>query len=67
MHFLGQLADEMLSGTIINSEGEALAFKGVRAPKPIRNAVNWSKPVLFLTEKHFNWKPFHKKERINGK
>jgi hypothetical protein len=66
LHFSGQLANEKLSGTILNSEGEALAFKGVRAPKLIRNApVNWSKPRSLFDGKTLKfWKPFHN-ERAN--
>ena len=45
LHFSAQLDQNQLKGTILSSEGEALKFIGVKAPKLVRkDEVKWSKP-----------------------
>lgn len=66
MHFSALVSKGVLEGTILNSEGEAMSFTGVRAPKLIRSQeVKWSKPRSLFDGKTLNqWKPLES-ERQN--
>jgi hypothetical protein len=66
MHFSALVSKGVLEGTILNSEGEAMSFTGVRAPKLIRSQeVKWSKPRSLFDGITLNqWKPLES-ERQN--
>lgn len=66
MHFSALVSKGVLEGTILNSEGEAMSFTGVRAPKLIRSQeVKWSKPRSLFDGTTLNqWKPLES-ERQN--
>ena len=59
MHFSAMITNDKLSGTILSSEGAAMPFTGVRAPKLIRKeTIKWTKPrALFDGETLDQWKP----------
>jgi len=58
MHFSAMIANDKLSGTILSSEGAAMPFTGVRAPKLIRKeTIKWTKPRALFDGKTLNqWK-----------
>ena len=58
MHFSAMIANDKLSGTILSSEGSAMPFTGVRAPKLIRKeTIKWTKPrALFDGKTLKQWK-----------
>ena len=58
MHFSAMIANDKLSGTILSSEGAAMPFTGVRAPKLIRKeTIKWTKPRVLFDGKTLNqWK-----------
>lgn len=66
MHFSALVSKGVLEGTILNSEGKAMSFTGVRAPKLIRSQeVKWSKPRSLFDGTTLNqWKPLES-ERQN--
>tara|TARA_B100001059_G_scaffold150349_1_gene150215 strand:- start:840 stop:1781 length:942 start_codon:yes stop_codon:yes gene_type:complete len=59
MHFSAMMTNDKLSGTILSSEGAAMPFTGVRAPKLIRKeTIKWTKPRALFDGKTLNqWKP----------
>ncbi len=59
MHFSAMMTNDKLSGTILSSEGAAMTFTGVRAPKLIRKeTIKWTKPRALFDGKTLNqWKP----------
>ena len=59
MHFSAMMTNDKLSGTILSSEGSAITFTGVRAPKLIRKeTIKWTKPRALFDGKTLNqWKP----------
>ena len=58
MHFTSKMTKGILSGTILSSEGTAMPFTGVRAPKLIRKeTIKWTKPRALFDGKTLNqWK-----------
>ena len=58
MHFSAMMTNDKLSGTILSSEGAAMPFTGVRAPKLIRKeTIKWTKPRALFDGKTLNqWK-----------
>ena len=66
MHFSALVSKGVLEGTILNSEGEAMSFTGVRAPTLARSQeVKWSKPRSLFDGITLNqWKPLES-ERQN--
>jgi Domain of Unknown Function (DUF1080) len=57
MEFEGTLTDNVLTGTMIYTDGKTYPFTGTRAPSLLRDGkINWGKPVSLIGKDLSGWK-----------